>query len=367
MYDSHALSCSGIFIFVRRASLRRRDLWINQEPVEDNEVEPTSRDAEMSTSPLNRVLQHILTDSRPEGGDRSDSELLARFVRSRDGDAISLLVRRHASMVWGVCRRLLHNHHDAEDAFQATFLVLVRKARHVPREAVPNWLYGVARQTAVRLRSTAAKRGLREAQVVVMPEPTNETDEREAEFLSAVDEEFSRLPERYRTVVLLCDLEGMTRKVAARQLGIPEGSVASRLARARAMLADRLTRRGVVISVGSVASTLSAESASALAPSALLASTIEAANLLAAGRIVVSAKVVALIEGAMKTMFVSKLKSTVATALILAFLGTATTLLTIRTAAGVEGSSPEKDKRVEQPAESGAKVTAPFQSRIKRN
>ena len=133
-----------------------------------------------------------------------------------------------------------------------------------------------------------------------------------------LDEELSRLPDHYRGVVVLCDLEGMTRKEAARQLGIPEGSVASRLARARAMLAKRLTRRGVVFSGGSVAAVLSAGSASASAPPALVASTIKAASLLAAGQAagVVSAKVAALTEGVVKAMFVTKIKSVLAVVLV---------------------------------------------------
>ena len=118
----------------------------------------------MPISPLSVVLQHLLADLRPAGGGTTDGEFLARFVRNRDGNALAALVRRHAPMVWGVCCRVLHNHHDAEDAFQATFLVLVRKAADVPRQAVANWLYGVARQSAVRLRTTAAKRGRRETQ-----------------------------------------------------------------------------------------------------------------------------------------------------------------------------------------------------------
>src|SRR5262245_1224811 len=116
----------------------------------------------MATSPLNVVIQQFLADLGPDGDGMTDAELLTRFLRSRDDDALAALVRRHASMVWGVCCRLLQNHHEAEDAFQATFLVLVRKAAGVPKQAVANWLYGVARQTAVRLRALAAKRGRRE-------------------------------------------------------------------------------------------------------------------------------------------------------------------------------------------------------------
>jgi RNA polymerase sigma-70 factor (ECF subfamily) len=125
----------------------------------------------MPTSSLSVVIQHLLADLRPDEGGLTDGELLARFLGSRDEDALAALVRRHAKMVWGVCRRLL-NHHDSQDAFQATFLVLVRKSAGVPRKAVANWLYGVARQTAVRLRATAAKRGRRETQLANMPEPT---------------------------------------------------------------------------------------------------------------------------------------------------------------------------------------------------
>src|SRR6516165_6636399 len=203
--------------------------WIKTARCEDNEVETTvtARLESMPTSPLSVVIQHLMADVRPDGGGMTDGELLARFLSSRDDNALAALVRRHAPMVWGVCGRLLHNYHDAEDAFQATFLVLVRKAADVPRQAVSNWLYGVARQTAVRLRAAAAKRGRRETQVVNMPEPTM-PEVREADVQRVVDEELSCLPDHYRGVIVLCDLEGMTRREAARQLGIPEGSVASR-------------------------------------------------------------------------------------------------------------------------------------------
>ena len=117
----------------------------------------------MATSPMSVVIQQLRTAFGRDGAEMTDGELLTLFLNSRDDAALAALVRRHASMVWGVCHRLLRSHHDAEDAFQATFLVLVRKAASVvPREAVGNWLYGVAHQTAVRLRAMAAKRGGRE-------------------------------------------------------------------------------------------------------------------------------------------------------------------------------------------------------------
>jgi RNA polymerase sigma factor (sigma-70 family) len=269
----------------------------------------------MPTSPLRAAIQHLRADLSPEGDGMTDGELLARFVRSRDQDALAAMVRRHASMIWGVCRRHL-NHHDAEDAFQATFLVLVRKAADVPRQAVANWLYGVARQIAVRLRAMAAKLGRRETQAVNMPEPTV-PEVRDADLQRVVDEEVSRLPDHYRGVIVLCDLEGMTRKEAAQQLGISEGSVASRLARARLMLAKRLTQRGMVFSIASVAVVLSAA-----APPALVASTIRVASLMAAGQAAggVSAKVAALTEGMVKAMYVTKIKSVLTVVLVLVAL-----------------------------------------------
>jgi RNA polymerase sigma factor (sigma-70 family) len=330
---------------------RSSNWWIKTACCEDNEVEATmARTSKaMPTSPLSVVIQHLLADVGSDGGGVTDGELLARFVRSRDDDALAALVRRHAPMVWGVCRRLL-NHHDAEDAFQATFLVLVRKAAQAPRQAVANWLYGVARQTAVRLRATAAKRGRRERQAVNMSEPTV-PQVRDSDLQMMVDEELNRLPDHYRGVIVLCDLEGLTRKAAGRQLGIPEGSVASRLARARVLLAKRLTQRGVVFSSGSVAAVLSAGSA-ASAPPALVASTIKAASLLAAGQAagVVSVRIASLTEGVVKAMFVTKIKSVLAVMLVLGFMATGAMLLTDRTAAGQGDKKPTAEKPVEPAA-----------------
>jgi RNA polymerase sigma factor (sigma-70 family) len=215
-------------------------------------------------------------------------------------------------MVWGVCRRLLASHHDAEDAFQATFLVLARKASSiVPREMVANWLYGVAHQTALRARAAAARRKGRERQVTEMPEPAVAEEGPWRDLQPLLDEELSRLPDKYRSVIVLCDLEGKTRKEAARQLACPEGTVAGRLARARVMLAKRLAKRGVALSGGALAAVLTEKLASAGVPPSVVSSTIKAASLFAAGQAaagMISVKVAALTEGVLKTMLFTKLK-----------------------------------------------------------
>src|SRR5262245_50265134 len=149
----------------------------------------------------------------------TDAELLGAFIDGHDQAAFAALVRRHGPMVWGVCRRLV-NHHDAEDAFQATFLVLARKAADIlPREMVPNWLYGVAHQTALQARRTIARRRTRERQANVMPESAIVHKELWSDLEPVLDAEMSRLPDKYRVVIVVCDLEGKTRKEAARQLG----------------------------------------------------------------------------------------------------------------------------------------------------
>src|SRR5207244_3033628 len=140
----------------------------------------------------------------------------------RDEAAFEALVRRHGPMVLGVCLRVLRRHADAEDAFQATFLVLARKAASVvPREMLPNWLYGVAQQTAVRARAAAARRRAREKQVTHTPEPAAKPPAPWDDLEPLLDEELSKLPDKYRVPVVLCDLEGKTRKQAAGQLGWP--------------------------------------------------------------------------------------------------------------------------------------------------
>jgi|GEM_PF-1875446 len=276
----------------------------------------------MPSSSLSVVVQQLRAAAGRDGSGRTDAELLSQFLSRRDEGALAALVERHAPMVWGVCRRTLRHPHDAEDAFQATFLVLVEKAATVvPREMVANWLYGVAQQTAVRLRATAAKRGWREVQMDAMPEPAV-AEARDEELLLRLDEELSRLPERFRALIVLCDLEGRTRKEVARQLGCPEGTVASGLARARELLAKRLTRRGLAVSGGLVAATLSHSMALADVPATVVTSAINVATLVAAGKEagMISGPVVALTKGVLKTMFLKKI---VAPAMAVLALGVA--------------------------------------------
>lgn len=187
-------------------------------------------------------------------GEPADDELLTAFVETRDAQAFESIVRRHGPMVRGVCRRVLRNEADADDAFQAAFLVLVRKADAVrPRSLLGNWLYGVAVNVALKGREVAARRlrlvrnqesGLTEQEHRAGPSP--ESAIITAELAAVLDQELGGLPDTYRAAVVACDVEGQTRKEAAGRLGWSEGTVASRLARGRAMLAERLTRRGVV-------------------------------------------------------------------------------------------------------------------------
>jgi RNA polymerase sigma factor (sigma-70 family) len=259
-----------------------------------------------------------------DGAGLTDGQLLEAYITRHDQAALAALVQRHGPMVWGVCRRVLGNYHDAEDAFQATFLVLVRKATSVrPREMVANWLYGVAHQTALKAKATVSNRKGRERQVVIMPETAVAEPAQWDELLPVLDEELSRLPNKYRAVVL-CDLEGKTRKEAARQLGVPEGTVAGWVARARVMLANRLTERGITLSGGMLATILAQNVMSAGVPPLVVSNTIKVASLTAAGQVtagVVSVKVAALTEGVLKAMFVSKLKIVLAVVLILGLVG----------------------------------------------
>jgi RNA polymerase sigma factor (sigma-70 family) len=269
-----------------------------------------------------------------EGAERTDSQLLEAFRRSRDPLALEVLVRRHAPMVWGVCRRTLANHHVAEDAFQATFLVLLRKGISIRTpELLPNWLYRVAYRTACKARQRAAKRCAREKQVRVLPDPPPEPpdDTSGLDLRTVIDEELGRLPEKYRVAVLLCDLEGRTRHAAARHLRLPPGPVARRRATGRALLARRLLRRGLGVSATGLAAAGLHQTASGAVPAALLAHTVKAVNLLAAGHAaaagLVSPDVSPLADSVLRAMAVAKQK-TASVVLVLATLVLAGGLVT---------------------------------------
>jgi RNA polymerase sigma factor (sigma-70 family) len=267
----------------------------------------------MASGELNKVIEHLHSVLAQQGAtELADLDLLKRYVEQRDEAALAALLCRHGPMVLGVCRRVLLNGHDAEDAFQATFLVLVRKAATLRAPgALGNWLYGVAYRTALEARKLAAKRRAKEALVA----PPRETPQDAwADLRPRLDQELQRLPAKYRAVLILCDLEGKTRKEAARHLGWPEGTVASRLAGARDLLAKRLTRHGLAISSGVLPVVLS-ENAVAGMPTSVAAAMIQAAILFAAGQAstgLISAKVAALTEGVLKSMLLTKLKKTTA-------------------------------------------------------
>jgi RNA polymerase sigma factor (sigma-70 family) len=243
----------------------------------------------------------------------TDEQLLECFIACRDEAAFETLVRRYGPMVLGVCRRVLHNPHDAEDAFQATFLVLVRKASSIgQRERLGNWLYGVAYRTALDARAAGARRLAREKPVHPLPEPAVEGGvDPGRELRPLLDQELNRLPEKYRLPVVLCDLEGNTFRDVAQQLGIPAGTLSGRLTTAREMLARRLARHGLTLSAGALTAALSPGVASVSVPPPLVAATVDAGMAAAAGQGatgIVSANVVALAEGVLKAMWVKSQK-----------------------------------------------------------
>jgi RNA polymerase sigma factor (sigma-70 family) len=281
----------------------------------------------MATRQTREIIQHVRRGVLlRDGAGLTDGQLLEDYISRGEEATLAALVRRHGPMVWGVCRRVLRNHHDAEDAFQATFLVFVRKVASIAApELLANWLYGVAHQTALKARATTAKRRARERQVTEMPEPAATEQDPWNDLQPRLDQELSRLPDKYRVAIVLCDLEGKTRGEAARQLGVPEGTLAARLARGRVLLAQRLGRHGLAVTGGVLAAMLSQNVASASVPASVVSSTIEAASLFAAGPAaaagVVSAQVAALAGGVLKTMFLTKLKVATAVFLVIALLG----------------------------------------------
>ncbi len=211
----------------------------------------------MSATRVSAVVAQICVsvDSEAESL-RPDDQLVGAFVADRDSRAFALLVRRHGPMVLAVCRRITGHAHDAEDAFQAVFLTLARRAGEVAHpEAVGNWLYGVAVRTARQARAVATRHRTRETPTDPLPDTGHPNPEPPPTDIRAVlDEELMRLPDKYRTLLVLCDLEGESQTALAQRLGMPVGTVYSRLATARSLLGERLRKRGVApLTVGAFA------------------------------------------------------------------------------------------------------------------
>ncbi|MCI0461412.1 MAG: sigma-70 family RNA polymerase sigma factor [Gemmataceae bacterium] len=277
--------------------------------------------ARTAPSPILQLIRRAHRD--PRAKDSPDQGLLRQFLGERDEAAFEALLRRHGPMVLDVCRSVLGNEADAEDAFQATFLTLARKAGSIRKAAsLASWLHGVAYRTALRARADSARRQRHEARAPERGTPTGPDELTWREARQAVHEELARLPERHRAALVLCYLEGKTQDEAAAQLGLAKGTLKGHLERGRALLRARLVSRGLgpgaVLALGAWPA---ATRAASLSPP-LLVPTVKAATAVATGGSAASAvspNVAALSEGMVKAMFVKKL--TIAALLFLAIAG----------------------------------------------
>jgi RNA polymerase sigma factor (sigma-70 family) len=311
----------------------------------------------MTTADMGLVLSHLRT---LVAGDRDqdvpDGRLLDRFLATRDEAAFAELVRRHGPMVLAVCRRVLHDWHDAEEAFQATFLVLARKAGSIRRrDAVGGWLFGVAQHLARKARAAAARRARPERRAEEMPRSDPLLDLTLRELQARLYEELERLPEKYREPLVLCYLEGRTHAQAARQLGCSKDTLRGRVNRGREQLRGRLLRRGLALSGALVLTALAPEPASASGASRLTAATARAAAAFVTGEGAavgaVSAQAAALAEGVSRATGVNKAK--VLTAVLLA----ATVLL------GGVGVAARREAAAQPPAPPPPETRAPAAER----
>ncbi len=290
--------------------------------------------ARTAFSPILQFIRRIHRDPRMEGS--ADQELLRRFVDGRDEAAFETILRRHGAMVLDVCRGVLGNEADVEDAFQATFLILARRAESIRKGAsLACWLHGVAYRTALRARADGARRQRHEART---PQPCTTTDADELtwrEIRRVVHEELDRLPERHRAALVLCYLQGKTQDEAAVELGLPKGTLKGRLERGRALLQAKLVRRGLGPGVVlTLAAWPAATKVAGLSPP-LVSATVKTATSFAAGKAAISGvspSVAALSEGMVKAMFIRKLQ--IAAILLLALAGSGTGL-----ALFIQGSS----------------------------
>jgi RNA polymerase sigma factor (sigma-70 family) len=259
----------------------------------------------MAMAPFTDLLDYLRKVCGAEAArDLSDAELLERFRRQRDEAAFSVIVHRHGPMVLGVCRRVLGDSHDAEDAFQAAFLLLVRRAASIARAgSLPAWLHGVAQRVAIRVRTQRRIRRERERAVHPMPSIEPVDDVTWQELRGVLDQEFARLAKKHSAPLILCYLEGKNYDQAGRELGWSKSTVCRRLDEARELLRERLMRRGITLTAGALATVLCERLTGPAVGATLTINTIKAAASLAAGKAVAatyaSAQVMALADGAM--------------------------------------------------------------------
>jgi RNA polymerase sigma factor (sigma-70 family) len=323
----------------------------------------------MGNSQLQSVVEHIRNLAAPElTNDRTDQELLRDFSSRRDQAAFTILVKRHASMVLGICHRVLNHAQDAEDAFQATFLLLARKPTAIRKQtALASWLHSVAYRTAMRAKRDSARRRFHEKRVAPMARTPATSELALRELQALLDQEIERLAEKYKAPFVLCCLEGKSKTEAANELGWKVGTVSSRLAYARKFLQTRLSRRGVSLSAALGAVALTPDGASAAVPGLLIDGTVKAALEYATGKGaldgLISAEVASLVKGVAKSMAISKFKSALVLMLGMSIaatgIGTFTHHLLAESKGGetTEAQPPSADKPTPQPHAEPAAAT----------
>lgn len=302
---------------------------------------------------LRHLQQLVETQARQN---LTDGQLLQRFAVQREEGAFAALVRRHGRLVWRVCRHVLRREHDAEDAFQATFLVLARRANAIHKsESVASWLHGVAYRISVRAKQMAAKRSERERRAAAPEQDPAAADLAVRDLQAILDEELHRLPEKYRAPFVLCCLEGRNRAEAAAELGWKDGTISSRIAQARRLLQERLLCRGVTLSAALTAGALWDQTAAALAPPALVRGTVRMVTGIVRGThtATAAAAATALAEGMMKTMVAGKSVLGAFLVLALGLLGTGAAVLALQ--------APPPIAAEDKPAPSEAKAESPRQ------
>jgi RNA polymerase sigma factor (sigma-70 family) len=274
-------------------------------------------------------------DSGDDAERLSDHDLLDRFVRNRDEAAFAAVVQRHGAMVLGVCGRVLRNAAEAEDAFQATFLALVRKAQTIRKKAsLASWLYGVAYHIAMNARRGLARRASREADLAERHARRSAGEASWREVQLVLDEELKQLPERFRIPLVLCYLEGKTRDEAAQEIGWSLGTFRGRLDCGRELLRARLIRRGLTLSTALFAGALTQSTASAAVPPVLAGATVKAGMLYATGNVAhecgIPPHIVALTRTTLQWTLAGKLKVAATAILGLSLVSTGTVLVVTR-------------------------------------